>query len=697
MTYEPILGHKGGHVILETDFCTDCDDVAALSLLCGQAKAHPLDFTLDGVSVNVSGPFEARAVRASLDHFGMGDVPIGVTDDEPPRSGNGSRYLETLAAHCPDYVHDGLTALDLYRDVLRRVPDGSLTIISIGFFNTLAAALRDDPELFHRKVRAAVIMAGGFGPRADHCEFNVVGHLDAAREFVRDFKGQMVFVGFECGVSVMTDLTGFPEGTGNFLLEAFEKRSNDAMRHPSWDPITVDLALHGEDARTSAFAYGDGTGLKAEGVDGCYALSAPGRLLFAEDGRTIFTESADGNVRHLVFTAPDEAVSARISRLVREAAGLDLLPVGRRAEPAVPANVHAPWQPSGLFAKASRRISLVPSIECAPKSGRLWATWYTGMEPAENHLNYCVLAASDDGGRTWRELLVSDPVDPSVRAFDPEVWIAPDGLLRWTWTERRVGEPASRTDAASGVHSGVETDVLMSVTLSPDEDPPCRPPIPQEIGRGVMMCKPTVLADGTWLYPVAKWGAAPSATFNATRDGKSFKYVGGATIPEDEREFDEHQSVQLADGSLFCLIRARKSGLYEARSTDGGLTWGAAVKSPIGHVNARLFIRRLASGSLLLVKHGAVGERPPRRERLMAFISRDDGATWQGGLMLDGRPGVSYPDGCQKPDGTIVVTYDYGRPTAQAIHFCEFTEEDAAAGRDVSGRVRLARLIQSRP
>lgn len=683
MTYEPLLALKGGHVILETDICSDCDDVAALALLCAAAKSHPQEFALDGVSVNVANPSSAKAVRYSLEHFGLESVPIGITDDGPPSGGNWSSYLGRLGSHLPDYVHDGLTALELYRKVLRSIPDDSLTIISIGFFNTLLEALRDDPELFHRKVRAAVIMAGGFGQRANHLEWNVVGHLAASREFVREFKGRMVFVGFECGETVMTDLTGLPEGTGNFLLEAFEKRSNNLMRHPSWDPITVDFALHGEDAKTADFAYCDGTGLPPEGVDGCYGLSAPGRLAFAEDGRTLFDEDPDGNVRHLVFTAPEDAVSARISRLVREAAGLDMLPRGRH-EP--PVNVYAPWQPAVLFARSSRRISLVPSIECAPGSGRLWATWYTGMEPAENIRNYCVLAASDDGGETWRELLAADPIDPAVRTFDPEVWIAPDGCLRWTWTERRG-------NANSGVHDGIETDVLMSVTLSPDEDPPYPPPAPVAIGRGVMMCKPTVLADGMWLYPVAKWNAAPSATFNTTRDGATFEYVGGVTIPGDEREFDEHQTVQLADGSLFCLIRAKKSGLYEARSTDGGRTWGEVRPSPICHVNARLFIRRLASGALLLVKHGAVGERPPRRERLMAFVSRDDGATWQGGLMLDARPGVSYPDGCQKPDGTIVVAYDYGRTTAQAIHFCEFTEEDAAAGRDVSGRVRLARSI----
>ena len=67
--------------------------------------------------------------------------------------------------------------------------------------------------------------------------------------------------------------------------------------------------------------------------------------------------------------------------------------------------------------------------------------------------------------------------------------------------------------------------------------------------------------------------------------------------------------------------------------------------------HARFFIRRLASGKLLLVKHD-----PPdgkTRSHLTAYLSDDDGATWEGGLMIDERPGVSYPDGVQAPDGTL--------------------------------------------
>ena len=78
----------------------------------------------------------------------------------------------------------------------------------------------------------------------------------------------------------------------------------------------------------------------------------------------------------------------------------------------------------------------IPSVAISQKNGRMWATWYGGVTPGEDSNNYVVLATSGDG-QTWREVLVADPdgIGPR-RAFDPEVWISPDGLLRWTWTER---------------------------------------------------------------------------------------------------------------------------------------------------------------------------------------------------------------------------------------------------------------------
>jgi hypothetical protein len=149
--------------------------------------------------------------------------------------------------------------------------------------------------------------------------------------------------------------------------------------------------------------------------------------------------------------------------------------------------------------------------------------------------------------------------------------------------------------------------------------------------------------------------------------------------------------VERKDGSLWLLVRTIY-GIGESVSTDRGKTWPELKPSDIIHTPSRFFISRLASGNLLLVKHGPL-DTPTSRSHLMAYVSTDDGKTWTDGLMLDERLGVSYPDGQQSPNGLIRIIYDYNRVTDRTILMATFREEDVAAGKDVSGSVRLRQLV----
>ncbi len=303
MDIQPLRARTGETVVLETDFCCDVDDVAALSLLCGDAKRLPGAFRLGGVSCNVENPFMARAVKVVLSAWGMEDVPVAVTRDPIPRSGNHSDYVGGLSARWRGPEPERLDPLDLWRRILAEAPDGSVTVVSIGFFNNLAAAQTDDPALFRRKVRAVYAMAGGFGPKSGYVEFNVKEYIGDTRRFLAAWDGPTVFVGSECGETVMTDLSGLPpEFDGHPLVEAFRHHRGPAMKRSSWDPITVDLAVEGE--------------------NDCYELGPAGRVRVGPDGATLFEPDPAGNARVLRFRAPDDAVSARITARVRSAAGL---------------------------------------------------------------------------------------------------------------------------------------------------------------------------------------------------------------------------------------------------------------------------------------------------------------------------------------------------------------------------------------
>jgi hypothetical protein len=328
----------------------------------------------------------------------------------------------------------------------------------------------------------------------------------------------------------------------------------------------------------------------------------------------------------------------------------------------------------------NRAFQGIPSMAVAP-GGRLWANWYAGVTPGEDQNNYVVLSSSGDNGKTWRESLVIDPDGPdTARAFDPELWISPDGRLFvfWAQMDRTIRD--------------TQLGVWCIETSQPDSPRP-EWSSPRRIGDGVMMCKPLVLSSGEWGLPISLWREHDnSAQLVVSKDrGRTWTLRGACNVPVKARQFDEHMYIERRDKSLWLLVRTTY-GIGESVSTDRGATWPELKPSKILHTPARFFIRRLNSGNLLLVKHGPI-ETKTGRSHLTAYVSADDGATWGGGLLLDERRGVSYPDGQQTPDGLIRIIYDYSRTGVRNILMASFREEDVVAGKAVSNAVRLRQLV----
>ncbi len=327
----------------------------------------------------------------------------------------------------------------------------------------------------------------------------------------------------------------------------------------------------------------------------------------------------------------------------------------------------------------TRRFQGISSLAVTP-GGRLWATWYAGPTPDEDENNYVVLATSGDDGKTWHEVKVVDPDGPGpVRAFDPNIWLDPQGRLWWFWAQHI--RPITESRNRAGVWAMVAAD--------PENDTP-EWSAPRRLTDGVMMNKPTVLPSGRWLLPASTWRDTDfSARAVASDDGgKTFEVAGAANVlPVEHRRFDEHMFVDRRDGSIRMLVRTTY-GIGESVSTDEGATWTDLKPSAIQHPSARFFIRRLDTGNLLLVKHGPIDETTGR-SHLKAFVSKDDGDTWEGGFLIDERSGISYPDGQQTADGTIYLTYDYQRRDAMTLYLATFTEADARAGEAVTEKVRL--------
>lgn len=339
------------------------------------------------------------------------------------------------------------------------------------------------------------------------------------------------------------------------------------------------------------------------------------------------------------------------------------------------------------FLPANRFWQGIPSIERS-KNGRMFSVFYSGGKTEENG-NYAVLALSDNDGKTWQDPVLTiqhDDVE-GMRVFDPNVWIDPLGRLWITYAQSH-----DYFDGRAGVWA--------VVVDNPDETPNkwCLGN-PRRIANGVMMCKPTVLLNGTWLFPCAVWICAQpvedhsevaherlSGVYASTDNGQTFSWRGGADVPN--RSFDEHMIVERRDGSLWMLVR-RHDGIGQSTSFDKGHTWWEEGHAGITGPSSRFFLRRLISGNLLLVNH--VNFRG--RNNLMATLSFDDGKTWHGGLMLDERDNVSYPDGTQDKNGIIYIAYDRERYHAKEILMAAFTEQDILARHPVGQHTRLKQLI----
>ena len=363
-------------------------------------------------------------------------------------------------------------------------------------------------------------------------------------------------------------------------------------------------------------------------------------------------------------------------------------------------------------AKSSRGAQGVPAVERVPQ-GRLWAAWYAGKSPrgVESPSSYVVLATSGDDGATWTEKLVL--LAPRLcHTYDPCLWLDPADRLWFFWAQ------------SAGLQDG-RMGVWAVTTNKPDAENPDWTE-PRRISNGVMLNKPTVLRNGTWLLPVGYWRDStnvPNITFDekviapytnaglahdlgdergsnvvASSDGgRTFEQIGQVRMPGTR--VDEHMLVERRDGSLWMLIR-NTGGIAQSSSTDGGRTWSAGTMFLTGGATAskRFFLRRLRSGALLLVRNNA--PTGATRSHLTAFVSDDEGLTWQGGLLLDERES-SYPDGAEGIDGALYVIYDHQRYTLNragksgvgSVLLAKFTEADVRAGRAVSEQARLQTVV----
>jgi predicted neuraminidase len=265
-------------------------------------------------------------------------------------------------------------------------------------------------------------------------------------------------------------------------------------------------------------------------------------------------------------------------------------------------------------------------------------------------------------------------VDPAglTRAYDPALWHDPAGRL-WLFFNRANLETR-------------DFSVWAMTTAASTEAAP-RWSAPRRIELGVpyafRLNKPTVLTTGEWLLPVTWSRSAPQAWFAGPQQlqgvalstdlGATWSLRGAVVAPEWALE---NMVVERTDGTVWMLIRSGSGVLWESVSGDRGRTWSEGTPTRIVNPGSRFYIRRLASGRLLLINT----PDPKRRKGLYAYVSEtDDGTAFGRGLALDDRDRVSYPDAVQAPDGSIYAVHDCDRQGAGEILLDVFSEDEVLA------------------
>lgn len=257
-----LLQAKPVGIIFDTDMANDCDDAGALAVLHALADRKEAEILAIVTNRKCPGNASAAACAAINHYYGRPKIPIGTDKNGASiRGGKPSSYTPVLRDEFPNSARPDNQmpdALKVYRQTLAAQPDGSVVICSVGALSNLEDLWRspaDDispltgEELVMKKVRLTAIMGGGF-PRTANPETNIKLDPAAAVSVVNEWRGPLLWQGYEVGAALITGAELLPTPKTNPVRRAFELRPHHGhpsleTGKPSHDQATVLLAVRG--------------------------------------------------------------------------------------------------------------------------------------------------------------------------------------------------------------------------------------------------------------------------------------------------------------------------------------------------------------------------------------------------------------------------------------------------------------------
>lgn len=245
-------------VIFDSDMGPDYDDVGAITLLHAFADSGYINILATVASTKYEGV--AAVFNVLNTYFKRPGLLIGVPKSKALELKDSQHWTDTLLLRYPHKIKrndEVLSAIEVYRKSLASQPDGSVTIITVGFLTNLADLLQSHPdkyskltgkELVRKKVKQLVCMAGSF-PAGN--EFNV--RMDAASSKIvfENWETPILFSGVEIGMKIKT---GLPLVNDRSIKNSPVKdvfrisiplSPQDSAGRMSWDETAVVIAVKG--------------------------------------------------------------------------------------------------------------------------------------------------------------------------------------------------------------------------------------------------------------------------------------------------------------------------------------------------------------------------------------------------------------------------------------------------------------------
>ena len=297
-------------LIFETDMGNDVDDALAIDMLYKYAKEKRID--LMAVMLNKEGDFPARYIALLNRWYGMKNVPIGLSPRNSASRVAGKNYTQVVCEETdekgkPLYKQKAkdlaglLPAVQLYRKLLSRAKDRSVTIVSVGFSTNLALLLDTEGdeysplsgrELIGKKVLRLVAMAGHM-ENPNYVEYNINNDIPSCRKVYEEWPTPIYTSPFELGLQICypkeSILNDFGWTEHHPIVDSYKAYLPKLEDRPTWDLTAVLYAVDPQQF---------------------FKVTGPGVIHVSEKGCTTYSPSEKGN-HYYLSVSPEQAADIK--------------------------------------------------------------------------------------------------------------------------------------------------------------------------------------------------------------------------------------------------------------------------------------------------------------------------------------------------------------------------------------------------